>query len=79
MCRFLARSRGLVPTSLFTGSRDQLKPPYGGPIPLSPGSRLYGTPQAYEVGPSYGLAQPTPKRQEVGLRRRDPTPAAPEY
>ena len=78
LCRFLARSRGLVPAPLFTGSRDQPKPPYGGPIPPSPGSRRYGPPQAYAVGPGYGPARPTPKRQGAGLRRRNPTPVAPE-
>jgi len=78
VCRFWARSPGLVPGTFFTGPRDQPNRPYRRPIALSPGSRLYATPQAYTLGPGYGLARPTPRRQVPGLRRRKPTPVAPE-
>jgi hypothetical protein len=44
---------------------------YNGKLfPLSPGSRHYGTPQAYTVKQGDGLARPTSKRLKTGLRRR---------
>jgi hypothetical protein len=70
LCRFLARSPRILPGTLFTGSRDQPNRPYGRPFALSPGSRLYATPQAYTLRQGYGPARPTPKRQVPGLRRR---------
>ena len=39
----------------------------GRPFLLSPGSRHYGTPQAYTVRRRDGAARPTPKRRTLGL------------
>ena len=50
LCRFSVRSRGLLPSSLFTGPRSRGNPPNGGPVPSSPGSRHDGTPRASTVG-----------------------------
>jgi len=66
----LARSPEILADVFFMGSRDQLNRPYGRPFTLSPGSRLYATPQAYAFRQGYGPAQPTPKRQTPALRRR---------
>ena len=53
------------------GSRDRLNPPKNGRLfPILLGSRHYGTPQAYTVKQGDNLAQPTPKRQVLGLRHR---------
>ena len=80
LCRFSVRSRGLLPSSLFTGPRDRANPPLNGrPIPPSAGSRHYGTPRPSAVGWSGNPTRPTPRRQELGLRCRKRTPAAREY
>ena len=47
---------------------------YGRLFPLSPGSRHYGTPQAYTVKRGGGPARPTPRRHASGLRRRESVP-----
>ena len=53
------------------GPEDQLNPPKNGRLfPLSPGSRHYGTPQAYTVKQGDSRAQPTSKRQMLSLRCR---------
>ena len=53
------------------GSRDRLNHPKNGWLfPLLLDSRHYGTPQAYTVKQGDDLAQPTQKRQMLGLRYR---------
>ncbi len=70
LCRFLVRSPGVLPRSLFTGSRHRPKPPYGSLFTPSPGSHHYGSPQASALKQDDSPARLSPKRRERSLRRR---------